>query len=211
MSTRSEIFLLFLLSYLVGSIPFGLIVSRIKGVDPRRVGSGNIGATNVSRAAGKVYGLITLVLDMLKGGLPVLLARYLGLPDILSLGVGFLSFLGHLFPFYIKFKGGKGVATAFGVLLFFHPISALLSLLIFLLVFYIWRYVSLSSIISSLSFPFILYYFSSSKETLFLSLIFSALIICKHRANIIRLRMGMEPRFGLQSLQKSGKNRTSIV
>lgn len=190
-----EQILLFFISYLVGSIPFGLIISRLKGVDPRKVGSGNIGATNVSRAAGKFYGLFTLILDILKGGVPVLYAQSVGFSDIVSLSVGFFSFLGHLFPIYLKFRGGKGVATALGVILFFHPLAAFASLVVFLAVFYLWRYVSLSSIISSVSFPFFLYFFSGSLRLLLLSLLFSILIIFRHRENIIRLKSGIEPKF----------------
>ena len=110
-------YILIVFAYLLGSVPVGVLLARMKGADPRKVGSGNIGATNVMRAAGKVTGALTLVGDILKGLLPVVLAFVVGEPAIVVAAVGLAAFLGHLFPLFLKFKGGKGVATALGVYL----------------------------------------------------------------------------------------------
>ncbi|MCX7857173.1 MAG: glycerol-3-phosphate 1-O-acyltransferase PlsY [Deltaproteobacteria bacterium] len=181
-------------SYLLGSVPFGVILSKFKGVDPRKTGSGNIGATNVMRSAGKIYGVLTLLCDTLKGFVPVYLAKYMELPEIFVISAGLASFIGHVFPFVLKFKGGKGVATAFGVFLGLNFVATLLSLFIFIVIVGIWRYVSLGSIITSFSFPFILYLVGESNKTIVISTIIVALIILRHKNNLQRLIQGTEHR-----------------
>ncbi|MCS7280786.1 MAG: glycerol-3-phosphate 1-O-acyltransferase PlsY [Desulfobacterota bacterium] len=185
------------LSYLLGSIPFGLILSKLKGVDPRKVGSGNIGATNVMRAVGKRLGFLTLLCDLLKAGLPVLFGRISNLDPLFSISMGFASFLGHSFPIWLKFRGGKGVAPALGAFLFFNPHATLYAIFIFVFVFFLWRYVSLASLVSSFSFPFILFLLGERKEVVFMASLFVALIFLRHRENIRRLKEGRENRVNL--------------
>jgi len=137
-------------AFLLGSVPFGLILSRaFAGVDVRRVGSGNIGATNVSRAAGKKVGILTLVLDAAKGALPVLVAQLLGLAPAWGAAAGIAAFLGHLFPPWLGFKGGKGVATALGVSAAFAPLAALVALVTFSATLAATRFVSVGSLLGT--------------------------------------------------------------
>ncbi len=189
------IFLLF--SYLLGSVPFGLIFSRLKGVDPRKMGSGNIGATNVMRAAGKSYGLLTLLCDILKGFLPVYIAKYIGFSESVAALMGFASFIGHILPLSLKFRGGKGVATALGVFLAFNPLASAIALAIFVSVVIIWRYVSLGSLVSSISFPFLLIMMDESKEVRLLAALVVAIVVLRHSDNIARLVAGKENKLRL--------------
>ena len=149
-------FVWIVLSYLLGSLPVGLLLARLKGRDPRRVGSGNIGATNVMRAAGKTLGIITLLGDALKGFLPVWLALHFGQPETVVAAIGFAVFAGHLFPLYLGFKGGKGIATALGVFLAFSYLAVLIDMVVFAAILFKWRYVSLGSLVCSALMPFIL-------------------------------------------------------
>ena len=125
---------LVVVAYLIGSIPVGILLSKLKGKDPRQVGSGNIGATNVMRTAGKALGVITLLGDILKGFLPVMFALREGFPEYLVVVAGFAAFIGHLFPLFLGFKGGKGVATAVGVYLALSPFAVLGSFVVFVAV-----------------------------------------------------------------------------
>ena len=182
---------LILFAYLMGSIPTGVILARSFGdIDLRKVGSGNIGATNVSRALGRKFGLITLLGDMSKGLLPVLLARWLVESEILILTVAFVAFLGHLYPVYLRFKGGKGIATALGVFLGLTPLAALLALGLWLICFIIWRISSLSSLIAATAMPIIVGLLNDSWLYLSFSLIITALIFYTHRENIQKLIEG---------------------
>ncbi|MBI5327795.1 MAG: glycerol-3-phosphate 1-O-acyltransferase PlsY [Deltaproteobacteria bacterium] len=192
-----------ILAYLIGSIPTGIIVAKISGAaDPRTVGSGNIGATNVGRAAGKTAGIITLAGDILKGFLLAMLATYLFsssaeenfqiMVSIISLAV----FLGHIFPIFLKFKGGKGVATALGVLLAIGPLQAVLALLIFIIIAAVFRYVSVGSMIAAASLPVWFGLFTSSRPYIPLTAIIAVLIILKHLDNIKRLMQGTENKIG---------------
>ena len=183
-----------LLAYLLGSVPVGLVLSRLKGRDPRTVGSGNIGATNVMRAAGKTLGIITLLGDAFKGFLPVVLALHYGLPPMLAAGIGFAAFVGHLFPIYLKFKGGKGVATALGVFLALSPLAILIDFVLFLAVFLGWGYVSLGSLVGVACMPLILLLLGTPLEYVALSGAIGILTFWKHKENIKRLRAGTESR-----------------
>jgi glycerol-3-phosphate acyltransferase PlsY len=196
------------LAYLLGSIPMGVLLSRLKGQDPRKVGSGNIGATNVMRAAGKGLGAVTLLCDALKGFLPVWLAIEFGLSDRLVAAIGLAAFAGHIFPVYLKFKGGKGVATAVGVFLAFCWSAVLIDLVVFALVLTIWRYVSLGSIVAAGLMPFLLLFLhligrAMPLSYVVLSAIMAVLIIIKHRPNIVRLRAGTENRMGKKDKRES--------
>ena len=144
------------LAYLLGSLPLGVLLSRLKGQDPRKVGSGNIGATNVMRAAGKTLGAVTLIGDALKGFLPVSLAIWFGLPGPVVAASGLAAFVGHLFPIYLGFKGGKGIATALGIFLALNPFAVLIAIAVFALVLDKWRYVSLGSLVGTVLMPFLL-------------------------------------------------------
>ncbi len=189
-------YLLIVIAYLVGSVPVGVILAKTKGKDPRKVGSGNIGATNVMRAAGKVLGIITLVGDILKGFLPTMVAIYAGLPVPLIAAVGFAAFLGHVFPLFLKFKGGKGVATASGVYLVLSPLAILVSMVVFALVLLKWKYVSAASIVGAALIPLNMLVFRAPQEYIYLSLIVGAIIIVRHRENLKRLLAGTEHKMG---------------
>jgi glycerol-3-phosphate acyltransferase PlsY len=185
-----------LIAYLVGSIPVGIILAKLKGTDPRKVGSGNIGATNVMRAAGKKIGILTLIGDILKGLIPTLAATYFGQPYLLIAAVGLATFLGHLFPIYLKFTGGKGVATALGVYLALSPLTILINIIIFVLVLLKWRYVSLGSLIGTGLVPVALAVLKAPAEYVCLSVVIGILIFVKHKDNIKRLMAGTENRMG---------------
>ena len=192
-----KVTLMVLMAYLVGGIPFGLIVSFVlTGEDPRKVGSGNIGATNVSRAAGKKAGAITLVLDVLKGLLPVLLARHLFPQNHLMVAaVGLAALCGHCFSPYLRLKGGKGVATGAGAFLGISPLALLLSLAVFLGMLKWKGYVSLSSISAAWAMPFILLATGKPPLLALAAGTMAAIITLRHKANIERLMAGEEPRF----------------
>ena len=194
--------LLIIASYFIGAIPTGVVLARaFSGKDIRQEGSGNIGATNVTRVLGKKFGALTLVGDLLKGFLPVWVGSYL----VSSLNVvclmGCAAFLGHLFPVYLKFKGGKGVATALGVFLYLSPIVILVEIIVFVFVVGIWRYVSLGSLIAAASMPLLLVIIGSPKPVVLLSMAFALLIFIKHKANIQRLLNGTENKFGTKKEQ----------
>jgi len=186
-----------LLAYLVGSIPFGLILSKLFAKrDIRSAGSGNIGATNVMRVLGKKLGVLTLMFDILKGAIFVILAEVVTHSEIWASLAGLAAFLGHLYPIYLKFRGGKGVATSVGIFLFLAPYALLVDIVIFLLVVYQTRYVSLGSIIAAALLPVILLVFSYSYVYVILAVIMGGFIILRHRDNIQRLKQGRETKFG---------------
>ncbi len=189
----SPYLLLVPVAYLIGSVPFGLVVSRIMGgVDPRSVGSGNIGATNVRRSAGKSAGLITLALDLFKGFAPVYVAWYLGAGSFVISLVGFGAVIGHVFPVFTRFRGGKGVATACGVFAAISPAATGLVVLSFVLVVLFKRYVSLGSIIGTALMPVFLSLLPGTKQYTLLGVAVAAVVIFRHRGNIKRLAAGVE-------------------
>ena len=180
-----ELFIISLLSYLIGSIPFGFLLTKIfLSKDIRNIGSGNIGATNALRTGNKKIGFSTLILDILKAAITIIFVKfnYSEFIFISSLCV----FLGHVFPIWLKFKGGKGVATYVGILFSINLTYGLIFITIWLIVFFIFKYSSLSSIIASLSIPLYLFIFLNSLN-LFFFLIMLILIFFTHRENIKRL------------------------
>ncbi|MGN7954923.1 glycerol-3-phosphate 1-O-acyltransferase PlsY [Agrobacterium tumefaciens] len=184
-----------LIGYLFGSIPFGLILTRMAGLgDVRKIGSGNIGATNVLRTGNKKLAAATLLLDALKGTAAVLVANALWGYEA-SLVAGFFAFLGHLFPVWLGFKGGKGVATYIGVLLGVAPLMMLAFALIWLATAFITRYSSLSALLAMLVIPVALWVLGPEKTALLVTLL-SVISWWKHRENITRLLAGTESRIG---------------
>ncbi len=190
------------LAYLLGSIPFGAILAKLFGSgDIRKSGSGNIGATNVARVVGPAAGLLTLLLDIAKGASAILLGGPFSehsATTAMLLGVAVL--LGHCYPVWLKFKGGKGVATALGVFLMLAPLAALCALFVFIVVSFAWHYVSLGSVSAAAAMPLLMYFLWAPGHAPPLAVIFgtlfaSALIIYKHDGNLQRLIDGTEPKF----------------
>lgn len=191
--------LLVLFGYLLGSVPFGILVAKAfdHEMDLRKSGSGNIGATNVARTLGKTAGVLTLLLDAGKGILALALARMLldaSAYHWLAL-VGGAVFLGHIFPVYLRFKGGKGVAAALGVVLFLSPETAFVLVVLFSVVLYFTRYVSLGSLCAAVALPVAMAFLGRSRHYVTLALLMSFLVIYTHRGNIHRLLAGQESRF----------------
>ncbi len=186
----------FLLSYLVGAIPFGYLFSRMAGKDVRQEGSGNIGATNVSRVLGKKLGILTLLCDVAKGFLPVFAASVLlpaGNNWELFVGLcGLAAVLGHMFSVFLGFKGGKGVATALGVFLFFSPLAIVIALIVFIAV--VWRsgFVSAGSLAAAGVIPLSIWSLDGNPSIILCSAVIAGLIWIKHSSNIDRLRKGEE-------------------
>ncbi len=185
-------------AYLIGAVPFGLVFTRLlSGIDVRSVGSGNIGATNVLRAAGKKAAALTLIADCLKGFLPVLIVSLWLRDDAVTALAGTAAVLGHNFPVCIGFKGGKGVATSFGVILAATPWLGVVCLLLWLGAALVWRYSSLSALISFLAYPFLVFHFlPESRSFGSLALFLAGMIYFRHRENIKRLLNREEPKIG---------------
>ncbi len=187
--------ILSLLGYLLGSILFGELIAKLKGIDIRSVGSGNVGATNVGRALGKKYAVLVFLLDFLKGFLPASLgAAVFGISSFSFFLVALSPVLGHMFPLFAGFRGGKGVATAFGVLLAISKTAALLALLVWIASLLKWGYVSLSSMIASALAPFILLILGFPLWSVAASVVIALLILYKHKPNLDRLLSGDEPK-----------------
>jgi acyl phosphate:glycerol-3-phosphate acyltransferase len=189
-------------AYLLGTIPFGLLLGKVfGGADVRKAGSGNIGATNVARVAGPVAGVFTLVLDAAKGAAAVwMAARFANDSAAWMVIAGLVALVGHCFPIWLGFRGGKGVATAAGVFLVLCPLALLGSLALFILVVLFWRYVSLGSIAAAAAIPLLVYFLWAPHHAPPLVVTFGALaaallVVYKHDANIQRLVEGREPRF----------------
>lgn len=202
MDTSIKIALL-IISYLIGSIPFGFLIGKIKGIDIREHGSKNIGSTNIGRVLGRKYAILTFILDTIKGAIIVALFRYQILPQeyilVTPLFYGFTAVLGHTFPIYLKFKGGKAVATSGGVILAYSPTIFLVSVTIFLIVTHFTKFVSLGSIIAASSvFIFSLIAYILKNDIIFkllkydiwfpiMCLIMFLIIVLRHKTNIRRL------------------------
>lgn len=186
-----------LLAYLAGSIPFGLLIGRLRGVDLRKLGSGNIGATNALRVLGPVGGVLTLLGDILKGFLPVLGARSLwGSGDPWLYGVALAAVVGHLFPLYLRFQGGKGVATGFGVVLALWPPVGGIALGIWIAVAWIWRYSSLAALVAFGSLPLLVGWWVQDVSAVVFATALMTLVFSRHRSNIERLWRGEERKIG---------------
>ncbi|MDQ6999224.1 MAG: glycerol-3-phosphate 1-O-acyltransferase PlsY [Mariprofundus sp.] len=180
-------------AYLLGAVPFGLLLSKlISGQDPRQHGSGNIGATNAMRAGGKLVGALTLLADIAKGALPVALAIIFRLPEAWIAAIAVATFVGHIFPVYLKFQGGKGVATMLGVMLPWQPLAALFGILIWITALKISHYVSLASILGALALPLLIACTNDSIPALLAGMLFASLVTIKHSSNIKRLIDGTE-------------------
>lgn len=182
-------------AYLAGSIPTGLLLGKAYGVDVRREGSGNIGATNLYRTVGRKVGVITLIGDCLKGLLPVVLVKMSTLPPDFAAWVGLSAFLGHVFSLFLKFKGGKGVATALGVFLALAPMAVAIAIALFAGFMFAWRYVSLGSISAAAVMPLAVYFLGGSRTAIIVTLLIAAIVIIRHLENIRRLISGTENRF----------------
>ncbi len=189
-------FIIFILCYLAGAVPFGLLVGRAAGRDVRQSGSGNIGATNVARLLGRKLGIVTLFCDVGKGFFPVYLASLFleqgTNHEMLVALCGLATVLGHMFPVYIGFRGGKGVATALGVFLFFSPLSILFALLLFIAVVATTGFVSAGSLAAAAIIPLCIWLLNGGTPTLLAAVVIAVLIWVKHSANIGRLLRGEE-------------------
>lgn len=200
-------------SYLIGAVPFGYLLGKlVKGIDIRKEGSGNIGATNVTRVLGKWWGKLCFLLDFLKGGLPVMIAMWMIARQIVPDPVGifpsltaFAAVCGHIFPVYLGFRGGKGVSTAAGAIFALNPLVLLGAGGVWVFLFFATRYVSLASILAALSLPIFCilfnhlipseYWRSASRPELILFCLLAILTVVKHLSNIKRLLSGTESRF----------------
>jgi len=192
-----DILLFTLAAYLLGAVPASLVLARLFAKeDIRAAGSGNIGATNAVRIHGKKFGALTFLGDMLKGFVPVWAGTLFFPDDRFAALFGLAAFLGHLFPVYLKFRGGKGVATAFGIFLYLAPAALVIEIAVFVLIAFLWRYVSLASLVAAAVMPFLLALLSCSGPVIGLSVVMCALIFIKHRANLKRLLNGTENRIG---------------
>jgi len=202
--------ILIICAYLLGSVPFGLLIAKARRKDLRNIGSGNIGATNLTRALGRKWGIFCFCLDACKGLLPMLIAGrlYHDSPStinlILTLAVGCAAVLGHVFPVYLRFKGGKGVATSFGVTLGLWPyysLPAIISFAVWVAMVLIWKYISLASIVAALIFPIVLilaiitipqWSFGALWPLLIVAVTLPIMLTIRHRANIKRILAGTE-------------------
>jgi glycerol-3-phosphate acyltransferase PlsY len=189
------IFSTWVFAYALGSIPFGVLFARTQNIDLRAHGSKNIGATNVARLIGKKAGALTLLGDMLKGWLGVAIVSLVSNDPFTVAGAGIMVFLGHLFSLFLKFKGGRGVATGLGVHLYIMPIQTLGAVAVFFFTLLVSKYISLSSIIASIALPIFGIFFDIPMFYKYMSLGIAILIVSKHYENICRIATGTEPRF----------------
>ncbi len=193
---KMKLIFLMLISYLIGSIPFGYLIAKRKGINIFNFGSGNIGATNISRVLGKKLGLLVLILDALKGAIPTLITYKIfsvKLPQLMLIPIS--AIVGHCFSAFLRLKGGKGVATSLGSMLVIFPIQIGISVAIFIIVLLIWGYVSLASIISSLTFPIIVLISGYNLNVFLFTLFIALFILYRHKENINRLLQRRESKF----------------
>lgn len=183
------------IAFVLGSLPTGLLVAKARGIDPRQAGSGNIGATNILRTAGRGPALLTLTGDVLKGAMAVVLARYFDVGIFYEGIIGFFAVLGHNFSVFLKFKGGKGVATSIGMLSIYSPQTGLFAIIIWLMTALITRYSSLAALVSFGILP-IGVLFLDTREKLPVICLMSLMIFIRHKENIIRIIRGTEPKVG---------------
>jgi len=191
--------LVILMAYAIGSIPFALLIARWWGAgDLRRAGSGNLGAANVFRVSGVTAGALVALLDITKGALSVTLARHLSDQPAAPAAAGLAAIVGHVYPVWLRFHGGKGVATASGVFAILSPLALAPALATFAVAVALTRYVSLASVLAALALPPFVYATGSSRSIVALAVAASALIVFRHRTNIARLRTGTERRLGFR-------------
>ena len=192
-----------ILAYLIGSIPFALLLARRFGAaDLRRIGSGNLGAANVMRASGVTAGLLVVALDMSKGAASVWLAARDSAGAALPAAAGFAAIIGHIYPLWLRFRGGKGVATACGVFTVLTPVAVGPALAVFLGSVWMTRYISVGSILASVALPPIAYATGSPMPVLAVAMIASMLILVRHRTNLARVLAGTEQRIGLRLMSR---------
>lgn len=185
-----------LIAYLIGSVSFGILASKLFNIaDPRTMGSKNPGATNVMRQGNKVAAIFTLLGDMLKATILLLIAKFYGVSDSLIVLIALAVMIGHVYPIYYQFKGGKGVATALGILLGISPVLALSVFIIWIIIFFIWKFSSLAAIGATLSSPIIALWIGLSNQLVFLMCILSLIILVRHKSNIKNLLNGTESGF----------------
>jgi len=188
-----------LAAYLIGSIPFALILARRWGADLRQVGSGNLGAANVMRASGVAAGMLVAALDMGKGAASVWLATRIGDGAELPAAAGLAAIVGHVYPVWLRFRGGKGVATACGVFSMLTPLAVPPALAIFAVVVWLTQYVSLGSVLASMALPPIAYALGTPAPAVIAAAAASALIVFRHRSNVSRVWLGTERRVGARA------------
>ncbi|HUO06566.1 MAG TPA: glycerol-3-phosphate 1-O-acyltransferase PlsY [Candidatus Binataceae bacterium] len=198
-----EFILLIAAAYLIGSIPTGVIVGRMQGFDPRGVGSGNIGMTNVARAGGSKAAAITFIGDILKGAIPVAIARAFGFTPSIVAAVAIAAFIGSICSVFLGFSGGKGVSAALGIWLVISPIVLLIALAVFIAVFAVSRIMSLASICAAIALPPAALATGLPRHYVLLAIIMSALVLFRHLENIQRLRLGEEPKFSTKRSEKA--------
>lgn len=191
-----ERIILVIAAFVTGSIPFGVLFAKAKGVDLRQVGSGNIGATNALRNVGKAAGVLTLLGDMLKGTAAVALGKAFGVSPLYEGILGLAAILGHDFSVFLRFRGGKGVATSLGVILIYMPGAGILTLSVWMTTVLLTRYSSLGALVSFTVLPAGVALMRYPGEKLVLSVIISGLLVAKHSGNIKRLLNGTERRIG---------------
>lgn len=190
-----KIFVLYTVAFLIGSIPTGQLIARSKGIDLKRQGSGNVGATNVLRTLGRKPAVITLIGDMAKGAAAVLLGIHFGTGPLQTGVVGLCAILGHNFSVFLNFRGGKGVATSIGVLTVYSPQTGLVTIIIWLMTVLVSRYSSLGALVSFGILPFSISLLDT-REKLPIAFAITALVFVRHRENISRLARGQEPKVG---------------
>jgi glycerol-3-phosphate acyltransferase PlsY len=189
-----------ILAYLIGSIPFALILARRWGaVDLRRVGSGNLGAANVMRASGVTAGVLVAALDMAKGAVSVWLAARASTGTAVPAAAGLAAIVGHIYPVWIRFRGGKGVATACGVFSLLTPLAIPPALAIFAAVVWLTKYISLGSVVASIVLPPLAYALGSPTSSVLAAVGAAIIIVFRHRSNVVRLRTGTERRIGVRA------------